>query len=696
MSIVLNRYQQAVVDAVVAGKNVIVDAVAGSGKTTTAMALARALPHKRIMQITYNRFLKEEVQEKTEDLKNITVTNHHSLAVLYYDGRAHNDIILQNVLDQGVDINPPKVDILVYDETQDKTLLYYRLARNFVEQLTSKPQLVLMGDREQCLYGFKDADERYLTLAHQLWPGYEFEMLTLPESRRVPGTVAQFVNTNMLGHERIISHKPGPAVEFVVSNPFDAKRVWRILQHHDVTDNPSEIFVLSPSVRSSKAPFKALANMFTMKNIPIYVSSNDESEVRDSVSANKVVFTSFHQSKGRERDVVIVYGMEKGYFERFGRDIKPQDYWKCPSTFYVACTRAKKLLIVISSAEDGPIDFLRVVPQASTPYMQLTGRYNAVPKPLDPPKHRDVAPTRLVRFIKPAHLMELYNMMSAMFREVHKADTPTDIPQLIEGCAEGTLEDISDINGLSIPAMWEYKRYKRCTVLDHVIHWGNTYDPFVRKFAKRVKLSHDPTNMNLAACVYLAAMDELNHRPAQIPQYDWLSEYDVTLCNHWLNEYIQPDAHFESKVEREYYSDQIGTVPVKGRMDIIDRDNIWEIKCTDELRIEHKLQLAIYAWMCNGCYQKDFKLMNIKTGEIQLLIADAEHLDRMMDIIMDSMYGIVHRIPDDEFIQRALAAVLPRNPDTVRRRRAEQVDVAKKLQSFMVVSDDSDSDSDSD
>ena len=50
--------QQAVVRAVADGNNVIVDSVAGSGKTTTVMHLAHALPNKRMLLLTYNSRLK--------------------------------------------------------------------------------------------------------------------------------------------------------------------------------------------------------------------------------------------------------------------------------------------------------------------------------------------------------------------------------------------------------------------------------------------------------------------------------------------------------------------------------------------------------------------------------------------------------------------------------------------------------------
>ena len=44
--------------------NTIVDAVAGSGKTTTAILIASSNKNQNIFQITYNSMLKIEVREK--------------------------------------------------------------------------------------------------------------------------------------------------------------------------------------------------------------------------------------------------------------------------------------------------------------------------------------------------------------------------------------------------------------------------------------------------------------------------------------------------------------------------------------------------------------------------------------------------------------------------------------------------------
>ena len=54
--------QQKIIDALKNKQNVIVNAVAGSGKTTTILGIAKQMPDINILQITYNKALKLEVE----------------------------------------------------------------------------------------------------------------------------------------------------------------------------------------------------------------------------------------------------------------------------------------------------------------------------------------------------------------------------------------------------------------------------------------------------------------------------------------------------------------------------------------------------------------------------------------------------------------------------------------------------------
>ena len=79
--------QQNIITNVQNGKNVVVDACAGSGKSTTILSAAKSMPHKRFLLITYNKSLRKEIKDKIEELQltNITVHTYHSLAVATYN-----------------------------------------------------------------------------------------------------------------------------------------------------------------------------------------------------------------------------------------------------------------------------------------------------------------------------------------------------------------------------------------------------------------------------------------------------------------------------------------------------------------------------------------------------------------------------------------------------------------------------------
>ena len=56
--------QQIIIDHIKNGNNVCVDAVAGSGKTTTVLSLAHMNCSLHIQQLTYNSELRREVKSK--------------------------------------------------------------------------------------------------------------------------------------------------------------------------------------------------------------------------------------------------------------------------------------------------------------------------------------------------------------------------------------------------------------------------------------------------------------------------------------------------------------------------------------------------------------------------------------------------------------------------------------------------------
>ena len=238
--------------------NIKVDAVAGSGKTTTILHMSIANHTKKIFQITYNNLLKREVRKKLKRLciENMEIHTYHSLAVKYYDPMAYTDEEIKKILftNKSIcqNIKIEKFDILFIDETQDMIFDYYKLVKKFILDTNSKPQIIILGDKYQGIYDFKGANVKFLTLADKIW-NLEFKNFNLSTSYRLTNQIAWFINNIMLGHNRICTIKNGMCVDYYISNPFKVyKKIGKYLLDLIKTNvvQPSDIFILIPSLKT--------------------------------------------------------------------------------------------------------------------------------------------------------------------------------------------------------------------------------------------------------------------------------------------------------------------------------------------------------------------------------------------------------------------------------------------------------------
>ena len=147
-----SKEQAEIITAALEGKNLICDSTAGSGKTSTilhiAVSFSQQFENKKILQITYNTRLKEEVRSKVKQLNllNIDVHSYHALNLKYYGGHLDNDII------NTVNFNKPlkkhdHFDLIIVDETQDMTPVYYSLLQKYIEDSIS-----YIGGAQRCFW----------------------------------------------------------------------------------------------------------------------------------------------------------------------------------------------------------------------------------------------------------------------------------------------------------------------------------------------------------------------------------------------------------------------------------------------------------------------------------------------------------------------------------------------------------------
>ena len=810
------------------GKNVIVDSIAGSGKSTTIIHIAKLLPHKRFLHVTYNSMLRKEFKQKVASLKldNIDVHTYHSLAVKYFLPTAFTDTGIREILTNSIlpMVNLPKFDIVVLDECQDMTKLYFNFIRLVISlicrtkdstsglgwipdemdsnpdeldsnpdeldsnpdeldsnpdemdsnpdemdsnpdemdsnpdemdsnpdemdsnpdemdsnpdemdsnQITSipssnliPPQLLFLGDYMQCLYEFKGADWRFLTLAREIWssdplyPPNSFVDCSLKTSYRITNQMSSFVNNVMLGEQRMSACREGSPVIYIRNNRYNLEKIIihhikRILKEGDL---PSDIFILAPSVKGTFSNVRRLENVLVESGIPCHVPMFENERISDEkVIDGKIVFSTFHSVKGRQRKYVFIMNFDNSYFAFNARNLCST---VCPNTLYVAATRATHLLYLLEINQkqtDRPLDFLKMshAQMNRTDYIDFKGSPQSVfyeesteskSAKEDTIPVRRVTPTDLIKFLPESVIEAVTPLLKRIIQPVRGgADPPAEeiaVPTVVD-LKNGLYEDVSDLNGVAIPAIYcDHIQKKAGVDIESIpnILWRfieHTHKDFKegehlflkRVFADLSPFCQTPDQYLYMSNVFIAFQEKLYFKLKQIDrtEYTWLTEEMVAKCNERMDRVIcpPPEAESELGISPSEPDDQIVSFEdtfihysqddkhtrideilrphlqklekyrFTARVDLVTTKCVWELKFVNELTIDHYLQFAIYAWLwrCvhSGDTDTDFKIFNIRKEEIFRLTATFEELTEIVVLIIKGKYEPVTAQTDDEFL----------------------------------------------
>ena len=110
----------------------------------------------------------------------------------------------------------------------------------------------------------------------------------------------------------------------------------------------------------------------------------------------------------------------------------------------------------------------------------------------------------------------------------------------------------------------------------------------------------------------------------------------------------------------EYNHKNYGKIKLRGFIDCMNIDSVYEFKCTSELNEEHKCQLIVYYWLWNKSNMNDyydkkqFKLMNILTEEILELNTNSPYINDIIELLFNNKYNEDIELTDDTFIQLSL------------------------------------------
>ena len=536
--------QSEIIDNFNRGYNQVVTAVPGAGKTTLAILLA-LLPSISIVLITFSKRLRDETKARADELglENMDVRTFHSIGCHYYYPNTRSDLDLLEICKNDLPPShalPVDVDCVILDESQDMCKEQFLFCYKFLTDIycekqkhteqdaeqdaergpgIQKTRMIIMGDENQCIFPYKGADSRFLSMAEELWLGHPlfremkqgcvipppFYHVSMNGTNRLPGPIVDFLNFN----EMCTKNQKKPLVSLksqrLAEKEGQEKTVhyWRlkktdmiqkIMKEMETLLNsgeikPGDIFIICPSIHKNFIA-KEILNELTLLGYPCFYPNQDESDkTDDQVLLNKICFLTGHSSKGRERRFCFLLGFDSSYYQFMDREASPSE---CTNLLYVGCTRSTEKLYLCQFYTENQTTYYQNRPQDmrfTLPFLKMssmgmiTGEYSdfltyfgegnmneekgVVEKILEQREERGIVKinaTDMVNFLPTVVLDILNQKMKNWWITDSPAHREIEIPSVIVcgggGGAVEIQEDVSDLNGLAIPSIFMTKYFR--------------------------------------------------------------------------------------------------------------------------------------------------------------------------------------------------------------------------------------------
>lgn len=353
--------------------NICVNAVAGSGKTSTIIEIVKKYTDVSILIITYNSALRHETKFKLKKYSNAEVHTYHSFFCKYYDNTAKTDYDIQYM--KRVPLHTKEFNILILDEVQDIKEIYVEIIKENILKDFKISRVALFGDIKQNIYSDLGSNDIYLKKPKNII-STEWKHCKLSKTFRCPVEVTNLVN-NLMGYNYIDTYDKnniGICNLVLVNNPryYDPYTKSFNVQSEMLEDKYKRyghleywyIAYMLKSLIDEKIKYKDILLIFpyascnkSLKELLNYIPQlnnnniiylnflvNINQDARNySFLQNKLLVSTIHSTKGLEKDVIFFVGFDNSF-----NDIMFQDELTCSNLLYVALTRAKKRLYLFT------------------------------------------------------------------------------------------------------------------------------------------------------------------------------------------------------------------------------------------------------------------------------------------------------------------------------------------------------------
>ena len=573
MSFVLSQEQELLIQKAHEGKNILVDACIGSGKTTSIQQLCQRLPSsKSILYLTYNRLLKVDAKSKIKG-KNITVTNYHGFA---YNALKKAGIscgitdLIQTFIREKPSVS--FYDVLVIDEYQDIDQELSELLE-IVKASNPSMQIIAVGDMEQKIYDKTTLDVR------------EFIGQFLGEYECLAFTKCFRLNAD---HAAMLGRVWGKEITGVNDGCQISKMSIAQVIPFLANQSPEELLCLGARKGGMSNVLNELENRcpekYNKKTVYASISDNDRTQAVEPKS-NSAIFTTYDSSKGLEREICIVFDFVESYWSL--RAEKPQQSYEIlRNIFCVAASRGKSQIIFVIDEE--PLLSEQMLSTPTEPVMRL----------------KTVAFSEMFDFKYKESVEKCYALL-----EINKV--PTDESRIIDVKAHDYLIDLSPCVGIYQEASF-FENYD----IDKTIGLFYKLHPNYGSYADEVKKSSVAQKV-----LFLTALETRQMRYANQVALPFITKEEELLLHTRLSSILSKDDN--AQVFCTYTFDGIPELAFEacGFADVVKDDVVYELKFVSELKHEHFLQCACYMIALN---LKKGILWNTRKNELYEIVLPDE------------------------------------------------------------------------
>ena len=566
-SIQLSDEQMEMIRLAKEGKNVLVDACIGSGKTTAIQALCNEMPDKKILYLTYNRLLKEDAQGKIRN-SNVFVTNYHGFASsMLYKAKIRSDRsdCIQIFLSRWEELKIPKYDVLILDEYQDiETEIADMLL--IIRESNPKIKIVAVGDMSQKIYDKTTLD--VISFIESFLGSYVMVDFTkcFRLSEQWTDKLGFIWNKNIKGVNN------GCSVEYMTISD-----IVKFLSQQ----TPSDILCLGSRNGNMSYVLNELETKFPEKfnKSTVYASIRDEDRENVKVQISNAIFTTYDSSKGLEKRFCVIFDFTQSYWHiRYKQPNTKYEILR--NIFCVAASRGKeKVIFAIPSNNETVFALNEPFPKPDN--RRVNYKYNV---------------SDMYSFKYKEDVEECFGLIRT--KKIKMKDD-----SIIDVRSNDGLIDLSPCIGI----LQEASYFSKYNIDDEIEFSKKAHDEL-----PSIQLPQDATFEDKV--LLLTAIETGYKRYVYQVKTPFVDNETLNKIHDRLSTALKNTDEVQLEYEMSFrHKTENLEIDINGRIDVLNNDTVYELKFVSELSHEHFLQCATYLVM-SGI--KQGILWNIKNNDM--------------------------------------------------------------------------------